>query len=154
MYADSKCSDNGTAYRCEKLYVVGDWIIGCAGDVSLINQYMVRLKSVGEPSKVVPLVHDSGTDDEGDAEFSGLALGPKGLYAIDSYFGCDLVLSPYHAVGSGRKAVLAAVETMKALGGVGSIDPVKAVEIACRVDTWSALPVQRITLDKMALEWL
>ena len=153
MYADSRCTDEGTAYRCDKIFIVGDQIVGCSGMVSLINSYLARLRSVGDPTKVTPADKRPRVDDD-DPDFAGLVLSAKGLFSVGHDFGCDAVRQPYHAIGSGRKAVLAAVETMRTIGGIASIDPVKAVEIACRVDVYSAPPVHRALLGKLEVEWL
>ena len=153
MYADSRCTDAGTAYRCDKIFIVGDQIVGCSGVVSLINTYLARLRSVGDPTKVMPADKRAAADD-GDPDFAGLVLSSKGLFSILGDFGCDAVRQPYHAIGSGRKAALAAVETMRLIGGTASIDPVRAIEVACRVDVYSAPPVHRALLGKLEVEWL
>jgi ATP-dependent protease HslVU (ClpYQ) peptidase subunit len=71
------------------------------------------------------------------------------VFGID--FGYDQVDGLYHAIGSGRKAALGAIETMKIIPHV-SVDPILAVEAACEVDIFSGGPVHFMTLDDANLE--
>lgn len=152
MYADSSCTDAGTTYTCEKIFKVGSRIIGCSGAVVYINDFIRQMRRGVALSKLRP-TRTIGMDDD-DPEFAGLLLSKHGLYTVDNTFGLDKVHGLYHAIGSGRKAVLGAVHMMKLHPGLGGIDPALCIEAACRADAYSRLPIQRMTLAKMELEWL
>lgn len=138
MYADSCCTDAGTRYHSIKIFKVNQMIVGCSGSVANINEFVRQLTETNDLFKPRP-PHKIGMDDD-DPEFAGLVLTLDKLYSIGTDFGADEVVGLFHAIGSGRKAALGAIHTMKLLRT--GIDPLTAIRAACAADAYSALPVQ------------
>lgn len=69
-----------------------------------------------------------------DAKFTLLAVKPSGeaFLASDSFFLSGPITAPFFAIGTGEGAAHGAMHM--------GASAVQAVEIACRIDVWSALP--------------
>ncbi len=77
---------------------------------------------------------------EGGADFTCLVLQQDGLWEYDAWCRGIKILDKFYAVGSGAKAALGALH----MGASAR----KAVEIACRIDFYSGLPVTAMRLHK------
>lgn len=73
------------------------------------------------------------------AKFSLLVVKPDGqaLYAGDAFHLSGPISAPFFTIGSGEHAAQGALHH--------GASAAEAVEIACRVDVWSALPVMTLT---------
>lgn len=130
MAGDQKCTDDDTSFRTRKIRRVGQAIVGAAGNGVAIAKFFRWFESgeQDDPPKF-------GKDDE----LSAMVLTPAGLFVYDTGCEPEEVLDEFYAVGSGKQAALAAMH----LG----CDPFKAVEIAARVDTMTATPVDVLALE-------
>jgi ATP-dependent protease HslVU (ClpYQ) peptidase subunit len=147
MVADSRVSECGVAYRTRKLYSIGKMIVGCSGCSIYINEFVRQLREFdGDFSQLKAPKGIEAEDDEGDPEFAALVLDESGLYVFGIDFVPDRVDGLYHAIGSGRKAALGALEVMRRLPVI-SVNPITAVEVACEVDIFSGGPVHFMSLD-------
>ena len=72
------------------------------------------------------------------ADFTALILTPQGLFEADAYCRPEQVLDEFYAIGSGAAAAMGAMHH----GATAQ----EAVEISCKIDIYSALPVQVMKL--------
>jgi ATP-dependent protease HslVU (ClpYQ) peptidase subunit len=70
---------------------------------------------------------------DGEADFTALVLTRKGLFEYGKYCRAERVLEPFYAIGSGCKAALGAMHM--------GADARRAVQVACKVDTYSGTPI-------------
>lgn len=137
---ETLCTEAGGArkFHCEKIYRKklpdgSTAIIACAGESSPALLFLDWYGTKKKPLKVLI---------DAVADFTCLVLTKAGLFEYDAY--CrplPVMLEPYpfYAIGSGAKAALGAMHA--------GADAATAVEIACRVDTYSAPPVVTMRLD-------
>lgn len=127
-------------FLCEKLFrkqvvlkgVAQEVIIATAGESS---PGMVFVDWFGSRKK--PPIDDFLT---GEADFTCLVLQHDGLWEYDAWCRGVKILDEFYAIGSGAKAALGALHM-----GAGAR---KAVELACRIDHYSGLPVVAMRLHK------
>ena len=74
----------------------------------------------------------------GEADFEVLVLKHDGLFEVDKYCHLSRILNKFYAVGSGAKAAMGAMH----MGASAK----KAVEIACKIDPYSAPPIYTMSL--------
>ncbi len=123
MVTDSNVTDGVQKWSEPKVERIGETLYGTCGDAVDADKFYdwIRRGAKGRKPKL-------------DAdEFNALALNDKGLFWFDNKCHPIQHKEPF-AIGSGATAARAALEC-----GV-SIE--RAVEVACIVDTNSALPVQ------------
>lgn len=128
MVSDSKvtmeAATQDRVYQSQKIWVLknGD-IMGCAGSNNDIEAFT---KWYGSKKKK-PRLQD----------LEVVVLSTKGtIHAFDETCTKDTITGPFYAIGSGGQAALGAMEA--------GADITKAVEIACRIDPSSGLPIQII----------
>ena len=121
-------------FTCEKLYrrsIAGvDTIIGLAGGSTDGLVFLDWLES-GERAPSHRLI-------EGGADFTALVLDAKGLWEYDQWCRKERVVRRFYAVGSGSKAALGALHM--------GADARRAVQVACKIDTYSLGPVKVMAL--------
>jgi hypothetical protein len=141
--ADSRVtvdSEGGGArkFKCEKLYrkIVGE------GD----QRREVIIGTSGESSPSLLFVDWYGSGEAvpdqliyGSADFTCLIVESDGIYEADAYCRPEKIVEPFYAIGSGSKAALAAMHCGKSAA--------EAVEIACRIDPYSAPPIVVMRLN-------
>lgn len=148
LAADSRVTHDteggGTrVFKCQKLYrkvvklgeVEEEVILATAGESSpgeLFVEWFGSGKDVTDMRDTFVL---------GQADFQVLVLKRDGLYEVDMYCKPIKVLDKFYAVGSGAKAALAAMHM--------GADAKKAVEIACRIDPYTAAPITTMSLGKI-----
>lgn len=132
LYSDSKCSEGNVSFKTTKLFQVGDSLLGVAGTLTAALKFIKWFKKQDHDEP--PILKDADGDD-----FDVLEVSPKGIFMWDNDLTPIEVLDPFYAIGSGRLAALAALH-------LGS-SPEHAVETACLVDSYSAGPVQTLTLS-------
>lgn len=125
IVADSKVTDDrhDRHYMAPKIVEHKGDLIACAGDNDNIELFLKWYKSRRKRPKIKP-----GTD------FDALVIRNGRLYVYDNAFACDEVRNEFWAIGSGAEAALGALHA--------GADLERAVEIACRVDNSSGLPIQ------------
>ena len=150
IYADSRCTEDGTHYSTVKIFQHGDAIVACSGWNIYINEFRRQFKIVEGALKSPMDIKRDGDD----PVFAALVLTPAGLWVYDTDFGYDPVDGLYYAIGSGRKAALGALHALKAEPSV-MFDPIRVIKAACKTDIYSGLPVQYMRLGEYALrkEW-
>lgn len=74
----------------------------------------------------------------GEADFEVLVLRHSGLFEVDKYCHLSKVMNKFYAVGSGAKAAMGAMHM--------GADARRAVEIACKIDPYSAPPIYTMSL--------
>lgn len=128
MVADSKVTmeakTQDRVYQAQKLWVTkkGD-IIGCAGPNEEIEAF---IRWYGSRKKKPRF-----------QELEAVVLTKKGeIIAYDETLAKDTITGLFYAIGSGGQAALGAMEAGASI--------TQAIEIACRVDPSSGLPVQII----------
>jgi hypothetical protein len=147
LAADSRCTyedpSAGTqVFKCEKLFrksipnaegQMEEVILATQGETFSGMLFVDWYGSGKEPPEL--LIH-------GDAEFTVLILKKDGLYEVDRWCRPIKVLEDFYAVGSGSKAAMGAMFM--------GADAAKAVDVACKIDPYSALPIVTMSLTKPA----
>jgi hypothetical protein len=132
MVSDSKItqeSKNGDTYfEGPKLCRKGAAILGTAGDSILGDKFVGWYGT----KKRKPQGFGKGAD------FEALVLEETGLYHFDEYLSRNKVNREWFSVGSGASAALGAL--------YAGATPEQAIEIACKVDPHSGLPLQTLKL--------
>lgn len=119
---------------CEKLYrkEVGPEkrpvIIGTAGESMPALIFVEWYGSGKKPPKRIK-----------DTDFTCLILDGDQLFEADAWCVLEKIIAPFYAIGSGRKAALAAMECGKSA--------VEAVEIAAKFDPYTAGPFVTMRLN-------
>lgn len=136
--SDTMLSYGGTCLpqtNLRKVRRIGDALYGMTGhpeDFELFEEWFQN----GADKNEKPSLNDDflllAVNQEGRIQFWTDSLAP---YDIDAGF---------MAIGSGKELALAAMEA--------GADAIRAVEIACKYDTGSELPVASVTFDDVSLE--
>ena|SRR3974390_3360906 len=138
LAADSRSTTDSEAggsrvFLCEKIFRKSVPVDGKLTEV--------LLATAGESSAGMVFVDWFGSGKEspaelfltGDADFTVLVLQPDGLYEYDAYCRGTKILDPFYAIGSGAKAAMGAMHA--------GASAKRAVEIACKIDPFSAAPI-------------
>jgi len=128
MAADSRVTVDETSYLSPKLFKLPDVIIGCAGDTEACHLFVEWYQDQSNA-----LVIPKGMDVE------ALVLNHKGLYRYGSRGRPDIIRDGIMAVGTGSAIAMASMDTMIRLGLAP--DPRIAVEVACKRNPGSSLPI-------------
>lgn len=121
-------------FLCEKLFrktvpIHGECIIATAGE-STPGMVFVDWYGKGEPPVDNFII--------GEADFTCLVLQKDGLWEFDGWCRGIKIIDEFYAIGSGAKAALGAMHM-----GASSF---KAVEVACKVEHYSGLPIVQMKL--------
>lgn len=136
MAADSKVTleHKGIDYPAIKIIKKGGMLIGAAGHAGDCTRFM-KWAAGKFQDKEPKWAEEEGQDDS----VIGIVLKDDGIYVWSQGDPePEKVEADFYAVGSGGKPARAAM--------LMGADPVKAVEIACQVDPYSALPIQVLKL--------
>ena len=124
-------------FDCDKLFRKRGTFLGREQDVILAT--------AGESASGMAFVDWFGSGRDvpdifvhGDADFTVLVLSEDGLFEFDKWCRGEKVKNEFYAVGSGAKAALGAMH----MGASAR----KAVEVACKVDPYTAGPVVTMRL--------
>jgi hypothetical protein len=121
-------------YPATKLVRGPGLVAGAAGDGGDCSRFL-KWAAGGFKPKEVPKWLDTSTDDQ----IIALIVREDGLYAYSvGDPEPERIEAEFFAIGSGGKAARVAMMLGKT--------PQEAVEIACQVDLWSALPLQVLSL--------
>lgn len=121
--------------HCTKLIVFPDMIVGLQGESTPGLVFLDYLRKARGYARMRDALLASGAD------FEAVVLTRKGLHTYDRWCRPELVTAPFYAVGSGVKAALGALH----MGATAK----HAVEIACRIDPYSAPPVLSYHVDSL-----
>lgn len=128
MVADSAISDGDRVWSGKKVWRIGGNLLGFAGDVAEAHAMVAWIKQGGKGNP--PPFKNS----------MALLMNADGLfYYAATKYGIP-VDGGIEAIGSGAKAAICAYEAM------GYTDPKKSVQIVCKHDHNSRLPVRSYTL--------
>lgn len=127
---------------CEKLYrkKIGrrEAIIATAGGTYLgltfVDWFQGVENCIGKPAQLPEVLRDAHLEED----FEVLIIERSGIYHANHLCRPVRVIEPFTALGCGRKAALAAMH----MGATAK----RAVEIACKVDPFCALPVHTMRL--------
>jgi len=133
MVADSKITmerivGNDTSYTASKIWILKNAIIGTAGCSGDGEKFVAWFKKKRRPT----LTLEKG--------FEALVLTPEGVYHVDEDCSMAQIQGDWYAIGSGSAAALGALHAGVTLE--------EAVEIACKVDTYTGLPIQVAKLPR------
>lgn len=129
MAADSLVVVDESSYLSPKLALFPDAIIGAAGDTEACHLFFDWWEKRDSSDLIVP----KGMDME------ALVLTRDGLYRYGKYVKPDKIIDGIMAIGGGAALAIAALDTMIKLGL--QPDPVIAVEMACKRNPNTGLPV-------------
>lgn len=150
MSSDSRASDGSHHFPVDKIFRVGNWIVGGCGSAGDMVHLIEHLQSLAE-ANLDPLVAlralaeeevDKRTVDTGDTGL--LLLGKEGIYVYDGYGVAYKAHVPMFAVGSGANYVFGAYEAAKHLGE--ELSPADYVKVAIKTDINSGGPVKTLKL--------
>ena len=134
MAADSACFGS-SLYQGEvdKLWVLPSvGLVGCCGEIGAMIQVIDWLQGKVDRGKKPELPDD--------CDFEGLVVDPQGqVLHYDRHLVPIRITNAFHAIGSGRKLALGAMEA--------GASAEQAVRIACRYDHISREPVKTIRLQ-------
>jgi 20S proteasome alpha/beta subunit len=138
LAADTRATDSGYhpgIYRCEKLFRVGNDIVGTAGDdtpgMVFLDWYTHKDKRK-PPSRLV----------DGEADFCCLVLSKNGLFWYDKWCRPNKVLDEFYAIGSGGAYAMGAM-------GMGATAE-EAVRQAARWDCYTGGDIVTMALETAA----
>lgn len=134
MAADSRVVVDDTSYLSPKLFELPYAIIGCAGDTEACHLFFEWYRDGLKDKLTMP----KGQDME------ALVLTKKGLYRFGSQGRPDIIRDGIMAVGTGSAIAMASMDTMIRLGLAP--DPRIAVEVACKRNPASSLPIDFLEL--------
>lgn len=144
LYSDSLITGNPVAFKSEKLYRIGDSIIGCAGTTYLINDWLDARR---KRKKFRMPEHFEKPEDK---DLNVLIINKAGIWHMDEDLAVDRVNEPYMVIGSGAQAACGALRQQSRLGHLldGGYDFKTALEIAAEIDECTRLPMQVLYLNK------
>lgn len=136
MAADSRVVIDETSYLSPKLVKLPDAIIGAAGDAEACHMFFEWWPKRDEDKFSLP----KGLDVE------ALVLTKDGLYRYGEFGRADKIRDGIMAIGTGSAIAMASMDTMLKLGLAP--DPRIAVEVACKRNPGSSLPVDYFVIEK------
>lgn len=122
MAADSQFTHQNLITRGDKIFKLGDDIIGYCGDVESGTSFIDWKKGGEKPAEL-------------EEDFEAFVLSKSGQI---TWYGSKMIALPikekFTAIGSGSHLAIGAM--------YAGLSPEEAVKIACKVDTFSCLPVK------------
>jgi 20S proteasome alpha/beta subunit len=106
-------------------------LIGCSSVQPGLGEAVIEWYAKGARPAAAPA--------KGDAKFTLLVVKPDGsaFYASDGFYLSGPLVAPFFAIGSGEHAAQGALHA--------GCSAKQAVEIACKIDVWSAPPIVTLT---------
>jgi ATP-dependent protease HslVU (ClpYQ) peptidase subunit len=120
MAADTQVTSDDTCYYAEKIFRIGDELIGCAGESEACLLFAEWYPRRAEEEFKLPR--------DCEDNFQALVLNHGGLFIYGKRGKCERVRDGVMAIGSGQALALAAFDTMQMLGE--NPDPELAVKIS------------------------
>ena len=119
MAGDSRVSVDSICYHTDKVFSIGDSIVGVCGDAGLTTKFLAWFRKEC-PSDEIGM----SLDDE--HEFAALVLNPRGLFYYSDCAEPDKIHDKNMAIGAGMDIAQAAMFLGKT--------PTEAVHVACKLD--------------------
>jgi ATP-dependent protease HslVU (ClpYQ) peptidase subunit len=136
MAGDSRVTVGSICYHTDKVFRIGDSIVGVAGDANNTTKFLAWMRKECPPDEVGMILDDEHT-------FSALVLNPRGLFYYCDCVEPDRVHDKCMAIGSGADIAVTAMHFGKT--------PTEAVHVACKLNTSdSGGPVKTIQLPRAA----
>lgn len=123
----------GNQYSTDKIFKIGDSIVGVAGEVALTCAFLSWFR------RECPAGEMMGVDDE-EAGFGALVLNSRGLFYYSNCCDPDRIHDPFYAIGSGGNAAIAAMMCGKS--------PHDAVRIASKIDPSTGGAIKVLALEQ------
>lgn len=130
MASDTRATLGDMSFPTKKIHKAGDSLVGCAGGGNDCD-FFIRWVAAG-------MIDDQRPVMESPDEFQALVLNYDGLFYYDHSCVAYKIERDFHAIGTGGMAALAALMCGKT--------PKRAVEIACKINPNSGLPVEVLSL--------
>lgn len=150
MSSDSRCSDGSFHFPVQKIWRIGDWIVGGCGSAAHMTHLMEHLQSLNEMN-VEPLDALRGLAEMEDDkqtvdtfETGMLLLHASGIYVYDGEGVAYKAVVPLMSVGSGARYVHGAYAMSKKLKK--KVKPADLVRVAIEVDINSGAPIKTLKL--------
>lgn len=131
MAGDSKVTVGAIAYHADKVYRIGDSIIGVCGDANNTTKFLAWFRKECPSDEVAMTLDD-------DHEFGALVLNQRGLFYYSDCVEPDRLQDKYFAIGAGADIALTAMHLGKS--------PTEAVQLACKLNVHSGPPVKTLIL--------
>ena len=150
MSSDSRASDGSHHFPVDKIFRVGDWIIGgCgfAGDMTHLAEHLQDLATANiNPLHALRALAEENEDKKTviTYETGMVLLSAEGIYVYDGHGVAYKAHVPMFAVGSGANYVFGAYEASKMLNI--ELSPADFVKIAIKTDINSGAPVKTLKL--------
>lgn len=139
MSDESAGDHKGTCVKLFRLPKIKDslpaCIVGLQGESSPGMAWLEWYKGGQEDDDLKSHIRSSGAD------FTALVLYRHGLFVWDSWLVPERIEDDFYAIGSGTKAAYGALHM--------GADAVKAVEVACLVDPYTAGPVKHFYVQTL-----
>lgn len=133
MAGDSRVSIGSIAYHADKVFRIGDSIVGVCGDAQNTTKFLAWFRKEC-PSDEVGMTLDD------DHTFAALVLNARGLFYYSDCVEPDRIHDKFMAIGAGGDIA----QTAMYLGKT----PTEAVHIACKLDVVnSGGPVKTLCLS-------
>lgn len=132
MAGDSRVTVGSISYHADKVFRIGDSIVGVCGDAGLTTKFLAWFRKEC-PSDEIGMTLDD------DHTFGALVLNPRGLFYYSDCAEPDRLHDKYFAIGSGADIAVTAMTLGKT--------PTEAVHIACKLDFNSGAPVKTLALN-------
>lgn len=131
MSADTKVTDDGSQYYTSKIFVIGDSIVGVAGDVARTCKFLAWMRQ-GQPK-------DASTVMDGDdPEFQALVVNRNGIFVYMDTCEPDKLHDSFFAIGSGGAAAMAV------MAKPFNYDPKRAVTHAAKIDPYTGGKIETL----------
>lgn len=137
MAADSRITGGGPYAQTEKIYRVGNSILGMCGDAMMARYFIEWFKS---PRRSPNVLHKALGDYE-RSEILVMELNPGGIFLWDGWGVPLRIKERAYAIGSGSPAALAFLKRSRSKSA-----PIDAVRAAMTVDEWTG--------GEIVSEWL
>ena len=132
MAGDSRVTVGSIFYTSDKIFRIGQSLVGVAGDANLTTKWLAWFRRECPADEVGMTLDDDHT-------FNALVLNVSGLFVYGDCTEPDKLHDKYFAIGVGSDIAMAAM----ALGKT----PAEAVKLACRLDPMHCgLPVKEMLL--------
>lgn len=131
MAGDSKVAGSGSIYHCDKVFRIGDSLVGVAGNVQNTTKFLAWFRKECPPDEVAMDLSD-------DKTFEAVVVNADGIFYYADCVEPDKLHEKFFAIGSGAMAAMAAMLVGKS--------PAEAVKIAAKLDHNTGGPIKVLEL--------
>lgn len=134
MAGDSRVSGGGAIYYTDKIFRIGESLVGVAGEAKATTKFLAWFRTECPPTD-----ERLAADDDGEVDFLGLVLNSRGLFLYTDLCEPDHLHNKFYAIGTGGMAAMAAMKH--------GLSPEKAVREAMEFDEKTGGKVKTLTLS-------